>query len=287
MPTTAEKTKIQTLRQKLYIVIYGTNTPAGKLFDVALLFFIILSVAVVMFETVSDVDIRFHKELVILEWVFTILFTLEYILRIISTDKPWKYIFSFYGIIDLLAILPMYLSFFISGSNILASIRALRLLRLFRVMKLMQFVGEATRLKNALRESRNKIIVFLYSVLVISMIVGTIMYIIEGPEAGFTSIPRSIYWTIVTLTTVGYGDIVPVTALGQFLSMIVMIIGYGVIAVPTGIVSAEFTLQQKKQRRAKSKKGKSSNGIVCPLCNFEGHRKAADYCYNCGEKLKF
>ena len=287
MPTTAEKTKIQTLRQKLYIVIYGTNTPAGKLFDVALLFFIILSVAAVMFETVSDVDIRYHKELVILEWIFTILFTLEYILRIISTDKPWKYIFSFYGIIDLLAILPMYLSFFISGSNILASIRALRLLRLFRVMKLMQFVGEATRLKNALRESRNKIIVFLYSVLIISMIVGTIMYIIEGPEAGFTSIPRSIYWTIVTLTTVGYGDIVPVTALGQFLSMVVMIIGYGVIAVPTGIVSAEFTLQQKKQRREKNKKGKKSNGIICPLCNFEGHKKTADYCYNCGEKLKF
>jgi len=257
MPTTAEKTKIQTLRQKLYIVIYGTNTPAGKLFDIALLFFIILSVAAVMFETVSDVDIRYHKELVILEWIFTILFTLEYILRIISTDKPWKYIFSFYGIIDLLAILPMYLSFFISGSNILASIRALRLLRLFRVMKLMQFVGEATRLKNALRESRNKIIVFLYSVLIISMIVGTIMYIIEGPEAGFTSIPRSIYWTIVTLTTVGYGDIVPVTVLGQFLSMVVMIIGYGVIAVPTGIVSAEFTLQQKKQRRGKNKKGKN------------------------------
>lgn len=287
MPTTAEKTKIQTLRQKLYIVIYGTNTPAGKLFDIALLFFIILSVAAVMFETVSDVDIRYHKELVILEWIFTILFTLEYILRIISTDKPWKYIFSFYGIIDLLAILPMYLSFFISGSNILASIRALRLLRLFRVMKLMQFVGEATRLKNALRESRNKIIVFLYSVLVMSMIVGTVMYIIEGPEAGFTSIPRSIYWTIVTLTTVGYGDIVPVTALGQFLSMVVMIIGYGVIAVPTGIVSAEFTLQQKKQRRGKNKKGKKSNGIICPLCNFEGHKKTADYCYNCGEKLKF
>jgi len=287
MPTTAEKTRIQTLRQKLYIVIYGTNTPAGKLFDIALLFFIILSVAAVMFETVSDVDVRYHKELVILEWVFTILFSLEYILRIISTDKPWKYIFSFYGIIDLLAILPMYLSFFISGSNILVSIRALRLLRLFRVMKLMQFVGEATRLKNALRESRNKIIVFLYSVLVMSMIVGTVMYIIEGPEAGFTSIPRSIYWTIVTLTTVGYGDIVPVTALGQFLSMVVMIIGYGVIAVPTGIVSAEFTLQQKKQRRAKNKKGKKSNGIVCPLCNFEGHKKTADYCYNCGEKLKF
>ncbi|HZH70169.1 MAG TPA: ion transporter [Flavobacteriaceae bacterium] len=286
MPTTADKTKIQTLRQKLYIIIYGTNTPAGKLFDVALLFFIILSVAAVMFETVSDVDIRYHQELVILEWIFTILFTLEYILRIISTDKPWKYIFSFYGIIDLLAILPMYLSFFISGSNILASIRALRLLRLFRVMKLMQFVGEATRLKNALRESRNKIIVFLYSVLVISMIVGTIMYIIEGPEAGFTSIPRSIYWTIVTLTTVGYGDIVPVTALGQFLSMIVMIIGYGVIAVPTGIVSAEFTLQQKKQRKGKSKKGKKSNGIICPLCNYEGHKKTADYCFNCGEKLK-
>lgn len=284
--TVQEKSKLDTIRQKLYIIIYGTNTPAGKIFDVALLFFIILSVIVVMFETVSNVDVDYHKELVILEWFFTSLFTLEYILRIFCTDKPFKYIFSFYGIIDLLAILPMYLSFFISGSSVLSSIRALRLLRLFRVLKLMNFIGEATRLKNALKASRTKITVFLYSVVVISVIVGTLMYIVEGPEAGFTSIPRSIYWTIVTLTTVGYGDIVPVTAFGQFLSMLVMIVGYGIIAVPTGIVSAEFTRQEYKKKKKKKAGKKKSNGIVCPLCNYEGHRKDADYCYNCGEKLK-
>src|SRR5690606_31662437 len=181
------------------------------------------------------------------------------------------------------AILPMYLSFFISGSSVLSSIRALRLLRLFRVLKLMNFIGESTRLKNALKSSRTKITVFLYSVVIISVIVGTLMYLVEGPEAGFTSIPRSIYWTIVTLTTVGYGDIVPVTAFGQFLSMLVMIIGYGVIAVPTGIVSAEFTKQEydRKDKKKKKHKKKHSTGIICPLCNYEGHRKSADYCYNC------
>lgn len=281
--TTQEKSKLDTLRQKLYIVIYGTNTPAGKLFDIALLFFIILSVVVIMLETVSGIDVRFHKELIILEWTFTILFTLEYVLRIFCTDKPLKYIFSFYGIIDLLAILPMFLSFFIAGSNVLSSVRALRLLRLFRVLRIIRFEGEAARLKNALRASRTKILVFLYAVLVITTIVGTLMYIIETPEAGFTSIPKSIYWTIVTLTTVGYGDIVPQTEIGQILAMIVMIIGYGIIAVPTGIVSAEFTMQGRKTE--KKELSKNISNTVCPLCNRDGHRNNAEYCYNCGEKL--
>lgn len=278
--TAPVKTKIDTLRQKIYIVIYGTNTAAGKLFDVLLLFFILLSVAVLMLETVPGIDVKFHNELIILEWIFSSLFTVEYLLRIFSTDKPLKYIFSFYGIIDLLAILPMYLSFFISGSNLLSGIRILRLLRLFRVLKLMQFIDEGTRLKNALRASSNKIIVFLYFVVIISVMVGTIMYIIEGPQHGFESIPRSIYWTIVTLTTVGYGDIVPHTVLGQILSMVVMVIGYGIIAVPTGIVSAEYVHQSKK----KNKKKKSLE--ICPNCNADNHRLEAEYCYNCGEKLK-
>lgn len=278
--TSTDKTKIDTLRQKIYIIIYGTNTKAGKLFDVLLLFFILLSVAVLMLESVPGIDVKYHKELILLEWFFSSLFTIEYLLRIFSTDKPLKYIFSFYGIIDLLAILPMYLSFFITGSNLLSGIRILRLLRLFRVLKLMQFIDEGTRLKNALKASSNKIIVFLYFVVIISVMVGTIMYIIEGPQHGFESIPRSIYWTIVTLTTVGYGDIVPHTVLGQILSMVVMVIGYGIIAVPTGIVSAEYVHQSKK------KKKKKKNLEVCPTCNIGNHPLEAEYCYNCGEKLK-
>src|SRR5690606_33388986 len=282
--THQSKSKLDTFRQKIHIIIYGTNTPAGKLFDVLLLFFIILSVAVIMLETIPGVDIRYHKELIILEWIFTSLFTLEYILRIFCTPKPIKYIFSFYGIIDLLGILPMYLSFFITGSNILSGVRILRLLRIFRVLKMIHFIDEGTRLKRALRDSRHKIIVFLYFVIIVSMLVGTLMYIIEGKENGFYSIPQSIYWTIVTLTTVGYGDIVPHTALGQFLAMLVMIMGYGVIAVPTGIVSAEFVKQPKQDDE--TKEAVKTYGDVCPLCNHEGHRKDAEYCYNCGEKLK-
>lgn len=281
------KSRIDLLRQRIYIVIYGTNTRAGKLFDIFLLIFILLSVAAVMLESVQEIDSKYHTTLMVAEWIFTILFTIEYILRIFSTKKPWKYIFSFYGIIDLLAILPMYLSFFISGSNLLASIRALRLLRLFRVLKLAQFVGEATNLKSALKASRAKITVFLFTVLIIAMVVGTLMYLIEGPEAGYTSIPRGIYWTVVTLTTVGFGDIYPVTALGQFLAMFVMITGYGIIAVPTGIVSAEFAKQKMKKQKfiKKSKKSKKS-GIVCPLCNAEKHISDATFCHNCGTKLE-
>jgi voltage-gated potassium channel len=269
-------------------VIYGTNTRAGKLFDIFLLIFILLSVLAVMLESVQEIDAKYHKALIVAEWIFTILFTIEYILRIFSTKKPWKYIFSFYGVIDLLAILPMYLSFFITGSNLLASIRALRLLRLFRVLKLAQFVGEATSLKSALRASRAKITVFLFSVLIIAMVIGTLMFLIEGPRAGFTSIPRGIYWTIVTLTTVGYGDIVPLTAFGQFLSVLVMITGYGIIAVPTGIVSAEFAKQKIKRKKvAKKSKNSKISGVVCPVCNVESHINKATYCHNCSAKLEF
>ncbi|WP_339609149.1 ion transporter [uncultured Planktosalinus sp.] len=276
------KTKIDRIRQQLYIVIYGTNTKAGKLFDIFLLIFILLSVLAVMLESVKEIDDNYHSILLSAEWFFTILFSIEYILRIFSTKKPWKYIFSFYGIIDLLAILPMYLSFFITGSNLLTSVRALRLLRLFRVLKLANFVGEATNLKSALKASRPKIIVFLFTVLIIAMVVGTLMFLIEGPEAGFTSIPRGIYWTVVTLTTVGFGDIYPITPFGQFLAMFVMITGYGIIAVPTGIVSAEFAKQKSANKEDKSTKSKT----VCPVCDESGHKPDAQFCFNCGEKIK-
>ncbi|GGD91543.1 ion transporter [Planktosalinus lacus] len=276
------KSKIDKIRQRIYIVIYGTNTKAGKIFDIFLLIFILLSVLAVMLESVQYIDEQYHAFLIAAEWFFTILFSIEYILRIFSTKKPWKYIFSFYGIIDFLAILPMYLSFFFTGSNLLGSIRALRLLRLFRVLKLANFIGEATNLKAALKASRAKIIVFLFTVLIIAMVVGTLMYLIEGPESGYTSIPRGIYWTVVTLTTVGFGDIYPQTALGQFLAMFVMITGYGIIAVPTGIVSAEFA----KQKGNKTKSNPEKTNIACPVCNTEIHNENASYCYECGSKLK-
>ena len=284
-----EKNKLDLFRQKVYIIIYGVNTPAGKAFDVGLLIMILLSVFTIMLETVEGVDHIFHKELTILEWIFTILFTLEYALRIFVSRKPLKYIFSFYGIIDLLSILPMFLSFFIKGSHILSSLRILRLLRLFRVFRLMEFMEESSKLKIALLASRAKIMVFLYTVLIIAVLIGTLMYYIEGPANGFTSIPRSVFYTIVTLTTVGYGDMVPVTPLGQFLSMILMVTGYGIIAVPTGIVGVEIAKQVSQaignKEQQKPDKHDKLNGIVCAHCNYEGHRDDAEYCYHCGHSL--
>lgn len=271
--------KLDAIRHKIYTVVYGVDTRAGRIFDLLLLFFIILSVVVIMLETMPSIDKRFHKELFVTEWIFTGLFTIEFLLRIFCTNKPLKYVFSFYGIIDLFALLPMYLSFFLVGSNIFSSVRTLRLLRLFRILKLIKFVEEATRLKIALLQSRAKITVFLYTVIVIAMTIGTLMYYIEGPENGFTSIPRSIYWTIVTLTTVGFGDIVPQTSVGQLISLLLMITGYGIIAVPTGIVGAEFAKQHRKE-------DKSSRGKQCASCNSEGHRENAAYCFHCGDKLE-
>ncbi len=276
---TESKSKIDAIRQKIYIVIYGTNTTAGRLFDMVLLILILLSVLVVMMETVSGIDTKYHKELILLEWIFTSLFTIEYILRIFSTKKPWKYIFSFYGIIDLVAILPMYLTFFFPGSSVIASVRALRLLRIFRILNITQYIGESNKLKSALRDSKAKIIIFLFSVVIICVLMGTLMYLVEGEESGFESIPLSIYWCIVTLTTVGFGDITPVTSLGRFIASLIMITGYGIIAVPTGIVSAEFTKQKIKGR----KKAKAIS--MCPVCNETGHKIEADYCFNCGGNL--
>lgn len=281
------KSKLDLFRQKIYIIIYGVNTPAGKAFDIALLFFILLSVLVIMLETIQGVDVIFHKQLVVLEWVFTTIFSIEYVLRIFCSKKPLKYIFSFYGIIDLLSILPAYFSLFLAGSNVLSSFRILRLLRIFRVLKLMDFIQESSKLKVALLASRAKIIVFLYTVLIISVTVGTLMYFIEGPENGFTSIPKSIFYTIVTLTTVGFGDMVPATPLGQFLSMLLMVTGYGIIAVPTGIVSVEIAKHTLKGSESKEvdEHNKRLNGIVCAHCNHERHNDDAIFCHHCGEKL--
>lgn len=269
-------------KSKLHEIIYEADTPAGKLFDIVLFLLIILSVILVMLESVDEVDQKHHKLLLSLEWGITIFFSLEYIARLISIKKPWKYVFSFYGIIDFLSTIPLYLSYILAGSQVLLAVRAFRLLRIFRILKLVKFIGEANQLKDALRASRTKIAVFIYVVVILSVILGTLMYIVEGDEAGFTSIPRSIYWTIVTLTTVGYGDIAPQTNLGQLLATIIMILGYGIIAVPTGIVTAEFS---------RSRKGKEGPHIVhvntqaCPNCSVEGHRDDATHCYNCGHPL--
>lgn len=282
--------KLEAFRKRVYVIIYGIDTRAGKAFDIGLLIAILLSVFTIMLETVEGVNQVFHQELTILEWVFTILFTLEFALRIFVSDKPFKYIFSFYGLIDFLSILPMFLSVFIIGSQVLTSLRILRLLRLFRVLRLMEFMEESSKLKLALLASRAKIMVFLYTVLIISVLIGTLMYYVEGPDNGFTSIPRSVFYTIVTLTTVGYGDMVPTTAIGQFLSMVLMVTGYGIIAVPTGIVGAEMVKgagrgREKNRRQAQNNELDVLNGLICPHCGKDDHREDADYCYHCGYQL--
>ena len=266
-------------RAKLHEIIYGTHTPAGKLFDIVLLVVILYSIIVVMLESVPRFDEKYHRFLDISEWIVTILFTIEYILRIICIKKPSKYIFSFFGVVDLLSTIPKYLSFFVVGSQYITAFRALRLLRIFRILKLVRFVGESNYLLRALKASRAKIFIFVFFMLIISVLLGTVMYLIEGPEHGFNSIPHSIYWTIVTLTTVGYGDISPETGLGQFLATLIMIIGYGIIAVPTGIVSAEYT---RSSTRALSE----SSGRSCSDCGAEIHRTDASYCRKCGHKLE-
>lgn len=273
------KTFLEKLRQRIYIIIYGTNTFSGRLFDLILLGIIVLSVVLVMLETVQGFDTKYHKEVVLLEWIITAFFTIEYLLRIITTKKHVKYIFSFYGIIDLIAVVPMYLSLFVTGTSLLAIVRAFRLLRLFKILNHPKFTGQSLHLKEALIASRNKIVVFIYFVLISTVFIGSLMYIVEGKESGFTSIPMSIYWTIVTLTTVGYGDISPITPLGQFIASLVMILGYGIIAVPTGIVSAEIVKKDNKLENKLSAK------YACENCGLTKHTNDANYCYKCGKNL--
>ncbi len=261
-------------RSNLHEIIFEADTPAGKAFDIALLVSIVASVIFVMLESVTEIRQNHGELLRAGEWIFTILFSVEYALRLVSVGRPIRYAISFYGIVDLLAILPTYLSLLIAGTQSLLVIRALRLLRVFRVLKLAHFVGEASHLRQALAASRRKIIVFLGTVLTMVLIIGSVMYLIEGEANGFTSIPQGIYWAIVTMTTVGYGDIAPGTVLGKVLASIVMIIGYGIIAVPTGIVTAEMTVGF---RRVSTQS--------CPQCSSEGHSPDAEYCRICGAKL--
>ena len=264
-------------RQKLYEIIYEADTPAGKWFDIILLILIVISVVVVSLESVQSYHEKYGEIFDKIEWAVTIIFTIEYILRIITIKRPSSYIFSFFGIIDFLSTIPKYISLFYAGASILIVLRALRLLRIFRILKLSPFVGESQKLKKSLKASQAKISVFLLAVIILTIVLGTIMYLVEyGKGSGFDNIPKSIYWAIVTLTTVGYGDIAPVTPLGQFIAALVMILGYGIIAVPTGIVSAEYSRQSKKVHH---------NTQVCSHCHTSDHKDEAEYCYNCGEKL--
>jgi voltage-gated potassium channel len=262
-------------RDVVFEIIFEADTPAGKWFDIVLIICISLSVLAVMLDSVSSVRARCGRFLYAAEWFFTILFTIEYILRLLCVRKPIRYAVSFFGIVDLLAILPTYTSLLFFGSRHLAVVRVLRVLRIFRVLKMGHHTREATLLKKALYASRRKILVFLFVVMTLVVIIGSVIYIIEGEENGFTSIPRSVYWAVVTLTTVGYGDISPNTALGQFLAAIVMILGYSIIAVPTGIMTVELSQAYKDK----------STSQACPNCSAEGHDRDAEYCKFCGAKL--
>lgn len=265
-------------REKLHEIIYEADTPAGKLFDVLLLIVIIASIILVMLESVGSIDKNYHDILNVSEWIITILFSIEYIARIISVKRPSKYIFSFYGIIDLLSTIPKYLSFLFVGSQSLVALRALRLLRVFRILKLTRYIGESTKLVRALKLSRARIAVFISFVIILCVILGTIMYLVESEQgSGFTSIPRSVYWAIVTLTTVGYGDIAPHTPLGQLIASVIMILGYGIIIIPTGIITAEMTRAETPQIH--------TNTESCPNCAASNHRDDAEFCHQCGHKL--
>ena len=264
-----------TWRSRLHEVIFESNTSEGKTFDICLLVSILASIIVVMLDSVASLHLRYGKFFFIIEWVFTILFTIEYMLRLISVKRPIRYVFSFLGLIDLLAIIPMYLSIFLVGAQSLLVLRALRLLRIFRIFKLTHFLSEMSFLGAALRSSAKKISIFMLVVIAIVVILGSIMYLVESVQNGFTNIPESIYWAIVTITTVGYGDIAPATPTGKFIASLIMLIGYGIIAVPTGILTTEIALMSR------SKKGHEA----CPGCGKEGHDENAVFCKYCGEKL--
>ncbi|MDG4946689.1 ion transporter [Weeksellaceae bacterium KMM 9713] len=279
MPTRDEKNfDPNSLKGKTHEIIFEANTFWGKTFDVSLLILIVISIAVLMLESVDAYNILYYKYFYYIEWVLTILFSIEYAARLYAVKKPMKYATSFYGVIDLLAILPTYLEFFIVGTHFFMVLRVMRLLRIFRIFKLVQFLNERNTLAYSLRRSWPKISYFLFFLLLTVCVIGTLIYLIEGgnPSSSFENIPVSIYWAIVTLTTVGYGDITPITPLGQFLASAIMIMGYSIIAVPTGIISAEI---------ARHKSGDDLEILVCQYCSEETHLPNAEFCHQCGHPL--
>jgi voltage-gated potassium channel len=262
-------------RVRLHEIIFEADTFAGKAFDVALLAAILLSVTAVVLESVEAIGQRLGPTLRTVEWAFTVLFTVEYVLRLVCVRRPWRYATSFLGVVDLLAVIPTYLSLLYGGAQALIVIRALRLLRVFRIFKLARYLGELTALLAAIRASRAKIIVFLLTVLTVVLIMGTAIYVVEGESSGFTSIPRAVYWAVVTVTTVGYGDIAPRTVFGQAIAAVAMILGYSLIIIPTGIFSMELIEASKR----------SVTTQVCPSCTAEGHDSDARFCKYCGARL--
>lgn len=264
-------------KERLAHIVFESEDRPGKIFDLVLLVMILGSIFVAILDSVASIRAEYGKLFLVLEWVFTILFTIEFLLRVWLSRKASGYIFSFYGMVDLLAILPTYLSFFVVNSQLLTVVRALRLLRIVRILKLGRYVSEAEFLKKSLRSSSHKIFLFIGFIVTIVLIMGTLMFIIEGPENGFYNIPIGMYWAIVTLTTVGFGDITPSTPLGQFISSIIMLLGYAIIAVPTGIVSSEMAAQRSRDQISKGK--------VCGTCGKTGLDPADSYCRACGELL--
>ncbi len=263
------------LKDRIRIIIFEAHTPAGKAFDVGLIISILVSVLAVLLDSVASLHEAYGLYFLGIEWFFTVLFTVEYVVRLWCIQDTRRYARSFYGIVDLLGILPTYLSLLVADTQYLLVIRILRVLRVFRVLRMVRYVGEAELLTQALIASRRKITVFISTVLALVIIFGSFMYLIEGEENGFTSIPRSIYWAVITLTTVGYGDLTPHTPLGQALATLVMIMGYGIIAVPTGIVTLEISEAHKR----------AANTRTCPVCSVEGHVREATYCWRCGAHL--
>jgi voltage-gated potassium channel len=265
---------LNTFKKKIKLIIFGTDTPAGRYFDLILIFSILFSILVVMVDSIPYYNREYARTLNYLEWIFTILFTVEYFLRIYSIKRANSYIFSLFGIIDFLALIPTYLAVILPGAAVFSVIRILRVLRVFRILKLVQFMGEADLLIKAMNASRRKILVFLFFVINLVIILGSIMYLVEGKSSGFDSIPRSIYWAIVTLTTVGYGDISPMTSLGQFIAASIMIMGYVIIAIPTGIVATEMRFSNRRKKKS------------CVVCNDDKQDLIAKFCNKCGAVIE-
>ncbi len=266
----------EVIKDRIRTVIFGTDTPSGRFFDIGLIVCIIASVILILLDTIVEVHRDYGDVIRVLEWGFTIIFSIEYGLRLYSSVNPWLYARSFYGVVDLLAIIPSFLALLFPGAQFALIIRVFRLFRIFRVLKLLRYLSEGNLLLKAMAQSSRKVFVFFFSVSLIIMVLGSVMYVIEGPSNGFTSIPKSIYWTIVTITTVGYGDITPQTALGQGVASFTMLLGYSIIAIPTGILTAEISSEMGRQKELRR----------CSNCSTSGHNPQAQYCFECGAELQ-